>query len=246
MRAETHFATAVSPLAWDRFPTTDGADEIQIWQVRLDLSEASLAVGWSWLSLEEKQRAEAFRTEELRSRFVAAHGAVRYLLANELGTRPETLEFTETERGKPVLVTAEGRLHFNLAHSVDRMVLALSPFCPIGVDIEALGQGPIEDGLLETCLTPSEREFLLATSRDVQRDLFIRFWTAKEAVLKAEGSGFWIEPSQVEVELASDLLSGRAMIFADDKPSREFTVNALDVGPDFRAAVSAALPSNQG
>ncbi len=210
------------------------ARAIRIWKIDLDLPAPALAAGWNWLGRREKQRADRFRTDTLRHRFIAAHAACRSILAAEVGSRPQALDFTETDEGKPELAAPEN-LQFNLSHSDSTMLLAISRREPVGVDVEAIGEGPIDDGLLDTCLTIKEQDFLRSRGAEAERDLFIRHWAAKEAVLKAEGSGLSIEPTEVELEFVADLSGGSARIAC---VGRSYAFSAVDAGAKYRAAVA--------
>jgi len=206
---------------------------IRIWKIDLDLGAPALAAGWNWLSHQEKQRADRFQTDKLRHRFIAAHAACRRLLATELGIRPHSVEIIETPDGKPELSSDE--LHFNLSHSESTMLFALSRHETVGVDVESIGEGPVEDGLLDTCLTHKEQVFLSAQGPEAERDLFIRHWAAKEAVLKAEGTGLSLEPTEVELEFHCGMTGGSAVIASR---GRRYAFSAIDVGPGFKAAVA--------
>jgi 4'-phosphopantetheinyl transferase len=73
-------------------------------------------------------------------------------------------------------------IYWSLTHK-SQYVAAVVAMHPIGIDIEK--DRPISDGLYERIAAP--REWALAAT--VTRALFYRYWTAKEAVLKAVGKG---------------------------------------------------------
>ncbi len=85
------------------------------------------------------------------------------------------------ERGAPMPLSG----HFwSLSHKPLFAGAVLAP-APIGLDIEAIR--PASPGLRRR--TATEREWALLTDGDPEVTFF-RYWTAKEAVLKAGGEGF--------------------------------------------------------
>lgn len=87
--------------------------------------------------------------------------------------------FPKNEKGVPLPV---GGVHWSLTHKTD-MVGGVAACLPVGMDLEAIR--PVNEALLAK--VASEGEWQLV-SGDRQK-AFFRFWTAKEAVLKAVGKG---------------------------------------------------------
>lgn len=87
--------------------------------------------------------------------------------------------FPKNEKGVPLPV---GGVHWSLTHKSD-MVGGVASRLPVGMDLETIR--PVNDALLAK--VADDCEWQLADG-DRQR-VFFRFWTAKEAVLKAVGKG---------------------------------------------------------
>jgi 4'-phosphopantetheinyl transferase len=90
------------------------------------------------------------------------------------------------EKGKPYLL--DNTLKFNLSHSGDFVVLAVSD-TEIGVDIEKIK--PYNKAVAKRCFTSAELEWL---SEENTNEAFYRLWTAKESIMKATGAGFSLPP----------------------------------------------------
>lgn len=73
-------------------------------------------------------------------------------------------------------------IHWSLSHKETLVVAVAAPF-PIGIDVEKIR--PVDERLYRRVAV--EAEWDLTGARD--RLTFFRFWTAKEAVLKAVGKG---------------------------------------------------------
>ena len=159
-------------------------DQIHVWRLRTDRDPRA---GLALLSAEERRRAEAFRTDLLRARYVAAHAALRLLLGRTLDTPADRLRFRQNSWGKPEL--AEGELRFNLSHSGPWAVVALARGIEIGVDVEeARHPPPLE--VARIAYSAAERTALAGLSGRDLTAAFYAVWTRKEALAKGIGRGF--------------------------------------------------------
>lgn len=129
-----------------------------------------------------------YRSRDAAERYVVTRSLVRTVLSGRLGVAPRDVRVSRTDTGKPVV--AEG-IHFNVSHSGDLIVLALSEARPIGVDVER--RRPVErvDALTLRWLSEGERADLgrLVQAGASPSDAFLRVWSLKEAKLKALGVG---------------------------------------------------------
>lgn len=179
-------------------------DEIEVVPFPLDSDEAvRLEDAARWLSPEERERADAFRFPVHRERFIRGRGMVRKVLSEHLNEAPESLRFARGEKGKPFL--PNGELHFNLSHSEQYAVFAVSPIASIGIDIERFDRKVDVEGLSRRCFRPSECERIEGRSGDRKVRAFFWTWTAKEARMKATGEGFGLEPKKIEILFGEEL-----------------------------------------
>lgn len=173
-------------LAPDHGPHVDGAAE-----------EAEAAC----LSPDELARAQSLRFASHRSRFVAAHAALRRCLADASGLPAATLQLVYGPLGKPVLAGQPG-LRFSLSHSGALALVAIGHGAPLGADVECLRPLPELLPLARRCLTPREFAALVRLPQAQRAQAFLTAWTRKEACLKAVGLGLHWPPHQLEVGLA--------------------------------------------
>src|SRR5438552_6929589 len=75
--------------------------EIHLWQADLDRLASDVNLLRSVLSAEELARAERFRFEQDRARYVTARGTLRRLLAGYCATPANRLRFVDSHYGKP-------------------------------------------------------------------------------------------------------------------------------------------------
>lgn len=97
-------------------------------------------------------------------------------------------------QGKPLL---PGGPCFNLSHSGDYLLLAVSPL-PVGVDIERR-RAVDYHRLAKRCFHPAEQE-ALRRAADVQA-VFFDIWACRESCLKAVGCGLTLPPHSFRVSL---------------------------------------------
>lgn len=162
---------------------------VQLWRVDLRIDDELAAELSACLTEGELARANRFRFENLRRRFVAARYAMRQILGRHLNVAPGRVALSYGQHGKPFLADVGSGIHFNLAHSGDHALLALTRQREIGVDIEHIDPQVDVLGIARLMYSPTEIEALQATPPDRRASLFFTIWTRKEAYIKATGEG---------------------------------------------------------
>lgn len=148
------------------------------------------------LTNEELIHAKKFRFDDDRRRWKAYRAALRRILGKEIGVDPLSVPLVHTAFGKPLLDRPYERLNFNLSHSPDLALLALSYAGPVGIDIEANIRAKELLECIDTFCHPKEVHHL--PSEEIARaDALMDIWTAKEAMLKALGTGLSHPPESV-------------------------------------------------
>lgn len=189
-------------------------DELHVWRVQLD------AAGWPGaerLPAAERERAAALRGDELRRRWLAARWALRGVLASYLEHEPAAIELTQGKRGKPALAGPGGPLCFNLSHSGERALIAVTGEREVGVDLERIKPRRNLAGLARRALPAAEAARIEALPAAAALAAFHSAWTRREAVAKCFGTGLGAPP-----------------------PNDPLAVAALDAGPGYAAAVAIA------
>ncbi len=161
--------------------------EVSLWRWSLSVSSAGTDRLVQSLTQEEKQRAEAFVTEPLARRFIAARGGLRQIVGELTGMAPAEVLFRYGPMGKPELTSATG-LFFNLAHSADEAILAVA-MEPVGIDLERLRPMPRAQDFANRWFHPEEKRRLDEATEADHLTEFFRIWTAKESSLKLLGKG---------------------------------------------------------
>jgi 4'-phosphopantetheinyl transferase len=166
------------------------------------------------------------------------------LLARYLGARPEDLRFAYGSKDKPRLAGDRSRqdLQFNCSHSAELALIAVTRGREIGVDVERVRDDVRCSELATRYFAPAEAMALARETPDKQRDLFFRYWTGKEAWIKAEGGGLSIPLRQFEVRFSSGDRPAPVVTLADASGDLLGYVYPLRVAGGYAAALAAAEP----
>ena len=172
-------------------PPQLGTDEVHTWAVPLDVPEHAYAGLLATLAPDERQRANEFRFDDPRRRYVIARGALRRLLGEYLHAEPTSVELTIDQNQKPHLASqhATAELYFNVSHSGNLAVIGFALGCEVGIDIEQLRDVSHLEQISQRFFHPSETSAVLAAPEFTRNLTFLRCWTGKEAILKALGTG---------------------------------------------------------
>lgn len=179
-------------------------EEVHIWKFSLRLDPRRRDHFLSLLNQEERTRAGRFRFHQDQNRFVIARGSLRSILTKYLKQPPETICFRYSPNGKPELNAKELKtpFQFNLSHSHEMGLLAVTQKRSVGVDVERIAPQSIDSiGIAEQFFTSVEADLIRSAPAKLRNDCFFRVWTRKEAFLKACGDGLSGSLSQFEVSL---------------------------------------------
>ena len=175
--------------AANRVACSHPEDGLHVWQINLDDPHAHADDCAQVLDADERARAERFAFALLRRRYLAAHAALRGILGCSLGRSPEAIELRTDANGKPCLADVSGPLRFNLSHSAGMALVAVSWRHEVGVDIERWSEPAHLMAMVAHYFSVSEKAAFWSLADDQRVPGFHRWWTLKEACLKAIGVG---------------------------------------------------------
>lgn len=177
-------------------------NDVHIWRINLNQHESTLENLANSLSEDELARANRFYFLEHRQRFIAGRGSLRTILGGYLGVTAKEVQFDYEPRGKPFLASkfADSGLGFNLSHSQNLALCAVSKHRQLGVDLEYIRPMSDLESLANRFFLPREYELVRSLPNEQKSSVFFRYWTCKEAYLKATGEGI-AQLEQVEISL---------------------------------------------
>lgn len=228
--------------SWNSPPKTVTlpSNAVHVWRASLAVSASYLRTLEGTLTADECARAERFYFQEHRERFIAGRGLLRNILSRYLDREPAQLRFCYNSYGKPALITETGTegLRFNLSHSHDMALYAVTRDREIGVDIERFRPDVEAEKLAERFFSPGEAAALRALPEQLRTEGFFNCWTRKEAYIKAEGRGMSIPLSTFDVSLTP---GEPVALLHSQKPPEEtsrWSLQALNPAPGYAAALA--------
>lgn len=142
-----------------------------------------------FLSSAEKLRYDQYHPKAARL-FLISRVLVKTVLADKLGISPHEVNLLLHPNGKP-FVEGSKAVYFNLTHSADVIILAVTEEGEIGVDIEQVDR-EFEWMRVDSVLAPIEIEWIKENELTEPFSVYQRFfqiWTLKEAYIKCTGEG---------------------------------------------------------
>ena len=213
--------------------------DILIVHVDLTPHEGREAHAISWLDNEEQARRRRFRYDRPKREFALCRAALRSILCSRLGCANEQLAFGAAEHGKPfALVDGIAALvSFNVSHSGRHGLIVLAPQGRVGVDVEERAARIDFDGVSELVFGPEEQADFAAARECEKLHLFFKLWTLKEALIKALGTGFSLNPSRFETPAAMRRGARKGVFRFPHMPNVGWRLENLG-NADFAAAIA--------
>jgi 4'-phosphopantetheinyl transferase len=199
-------AQALPRQSWQKGPGTPvlWPNEVHVWRARL---EGPLSKAFE-LSLSEDDRARAarFKFEGDRHRFMMARACLRIILGRYIKANAAGLQFDLGPFGKPSLASVKNDLdlRFNLSHSHQLALIAITRGREVGVDVEFMRADFADDEVAEHFFSPAEVKQFVRTPAGSKTRSFFNCWTRKEAYIKARGEGLSHPLDQFDVSFAPD------------------------------------------
>ncbi len=190
-------------MAFQKSRLTLSNNDVHIWRVFLDQPATCVRQLALELSADEQDRARCFYFEQARTRFIVARGFLRRILSYYLGIEPGQLQFRYGDYGKPALAESSnaGSLRFNLSHSHELALYAVTLGREVGIDIEHMRHIPEVEQLVERFFSAQEIAAFRALHPNERYEAFFKLWTRKEAYLKVTGAGLSLPPHRFVVSL---------------------------------------------
>jgi 4'-phosphopantetheinyl transferase len=226
------------PHTWSSPPTPLDLQrqQVDVWRVRMKLGLDELSQFEGMLSQEEVERAARFHFPADRDHFVAAHGCLRDVLARYLGCQPAQVTFAVDQYGKPILRDHE--LEFNLSHSGDFALIAVTRESRIGVDVERIRQGISSHVIAQQYFSKAEVAELQALPLEQREKAFFTCWTRKEAYIKAQGLGLSLPLESFDVSLTPNEPAVLRATRPDPEDASRWTLFSFKVAPYYESAVA--------
>ncbi len=221
---------------WDSPPPFPqlSRDEVHVWRVSLDQPRVKLSALEKILSKDEIKRSQQFYFEQDRMRYIISRGSLRKILGLYLDRASESLQFHTDRQGKPFLTDNRQSIQFNVSHSGDVTLIAISMHRRVGVDIERAREGIRMDEITEIFFSIPEKKYLQALPKKERFRLFFTIWTRKEAVIKALGGNI---AGLKDFAVLNDTVNEGMLIDVPDTENSAWILWDLKPSPGYSGAV---------
>jgi 4'-phosphopantetheinyl transferase len=189
------------------------------------------------LSNSEQARANRFYNPLLGKRWSYFHASLREILACYANQPPKALSFHTGHQGKPAL-TGFPFLHFNLSHSHDRALFAVTQDAPIGIDIELRKESKGLLDLTQNYFSKLEQMSINTLPNTCHTAAFYDVWTRKEAILKASGLGLGLPLNTFDTPLNTTRKWEPINVRLSPEDNIPYQLLSLDIDSNFSGAVA--------
>lgn len=214
-------------------------NEVHLWRVHFIQPEAAIRSCRALLAVDERTRADRFHFEKDRNRFTIARAMLRNVLGRYLKISPEQVGFTYGPQEKPDLKPELNprNFRFNLSHSGEYALLAVTPGLEVGVDIELFRPDFGTQEIADRFFSPREAQILLALPAEQRVEAFFKCWTRKEAYVKALGGGLSIPLDSFDVAFAPGTTPALLRVAGRPEETARWKLYNLDAAPNYAAAL---------
>jgi 4'-phosphopantetheinyl transferase len=203
--------------------------EIHIWHTFYHDSASLIKLCSNALSSAELEHKSYFKFPKDQHSFVVSHGLLRILLSYYLHISPDELKMVKHSKGKPYQLN-DPCLFFNISNSGDCCVFAVSRNGEVGVDLEKIRPLDDLDELIRKNFSPKEQAVINRQPKE-RLHRFFKFWTIKEAFLKAIGEGMRLTPDLLEfssekgehkLQSFAGIVESQEWLFSDYSPNTDY------------------------
>ena len=214
-------------------------DEIHVWRASLAAPAADVDALACTLSADEQARAQRLCFARDQRRFVVGRGLLRTILGRYLHVDPHAVRFCYGANGKPALAATrdDEAWQFNVSHSHGLVLVGVTRRRQIGVDLERVRAVANMMEIAQRICSPRERAVLAACPPNEKHTTFFRYWTGKEAYVKAVGDGLVQPLDQIAIVPAAE--GTRIRLHTDERPQPivRWSLRELDAAPGYMAAL---------
>ena len=200
--------------------------KVELWHGRLNPAYSDAGYFCGFLDTTEIARADQMNNRVVRNRFIETRARLRMILSHYLNQPADSLRLCQTEHGKPYLLDFP-ELAFNLSHTGNYLALAVTRNAEIGLDIEQPRPRKNLPGLAEKCFAGNEFSYWRQLSESEHLSTFFRFWTAKEAFVKATGRGISLGLNQCAVD--HETWTGFHAVPDEYRPASDWFLRCFDL-----------------
>lgn len=192
------------------------------------------------ISKDEMERAQRFIRQSDRDRYIFSHGLLRSLLSAYVDCAPQQIVLEAKQYHKPFLVCPDSSndFRFNLSHSEDMVLIAITREVEVGIDVEYMRRFPDALRIVNSTFSVDERCFLNSLPPEDFEEAFFTCWTSKEAFLKGIGKGLSFPLDKFSIDFQNGTSEGLVHVHDDLGKAYWWKIIKLFPGPGYSGALA--------
>ena len=170
-------------------------NEIHLWMTKPEEllgNDELLTTYATLLTSKETAKQQRYKFAKDRHDALITRAFIRDLLSYYADIAPQDWQFEKGEKDKPEIINCPLPLRFNISHTKNLIICAVTLEDDIGCDVENTGRSNDVLAIAERYFSPKESKELFALPVAQQRNRFFDYWTLKESYIKAWGLGLAI------------------------------------------------------
>ena len=179
-------------------------NEIHIWMTKPEelIGDDELLASYSTLlTSTELAKQQRYKFAKDRHDALITRAFVRDLLSYYADIAPQDWQFEKGNKDKPEIINCSLPLRFNISHTKNLIICAVTLEDDIGCDVENIGRNNNVLAIAERYFSSKEIDELFALPEAQQRNRFFDYWTLKESYIKAWGLGLAIPLADFSFEI---------------------------------------------
>jgi 4'-phosphopantetheinyl transferase len=227
---------------WERVPSGKklGKNSVHVWTVSFRKDGCDITQFLQYLSADEIMKAERFRFEKDKKRFMTMRSVLRNILCSYLEIGAADIEFCYNQFGKPFISeTINPRnISFNASSSHGVALIAIALEKDIGIDIEYISRDCEHVEIASEFFSDREQNEFLTLTDATRIEAFYNCWTRKEAFVKAMGEGLSFSLKDFDVSLAPNYPARILDIRNIDQKAADWNLIDINAGCGYKAALA--------
>jgi 4'-phosphopantetheinyl transferase len=222
-----------------------GDNQIDIWRINLATCSRTSEEWRTLLAPDEVAHADRYYFEQHRCRFTVARAAMRQILSCYAAVAPREIVFRYGTRGKPELSGKLRGITFNMSHSNEAALFAVTRRSALGVDIELVNREIRFAEIARGFFSATEVRCLEMLPPGERADAFFSCWTRKEAYIKAVGEGLSIPLRNFDVAFGPSIPAALLAVRGRSGERERWRMYDIEAPEGYKAALVAEGKAHQ-
>ena len=158
------------------------------------------------LSEGETQKQQRYIFEKDRHNSLVTRAFIRDVLSQYMPKSPQDWKFIKGPQGKPEIIAPPLPIRFNISHTKELIICAITLVNDIGCDVENIMRKNDILAIADRFFSNTETQELFNLPKTQQRSRFFDYWTLKESYIKAWGQGMAIPLSDFSFHIGESSL----------------------------------------